>query len=121
MCFKSILKISHSNYLSYCSNLPLKFAIFLKSSLLFNSFHCVFLFINKIFWHNNFKTRTAINSKISDFVIYCSVIKCLLSYNLNYCNFKNFRVINSLENISGKLQLCYNHRFAIMTHNLQLL
>ena len=27
---------------SFCSNLPVKFAIFFKSSLLFNSFYCLF-------------------------------------------------------------------------------
>ena len=26
----------------FCSNLPVKFSIFLKSSLLFNSFYCLF-------------------------------------------------------------------------------
>ena len=41
-CFKSILKISDSNYLQFCSNLPVKIGIFLKSSLLFNSFYCIF-------------------------------------------------------------------------------
>ena len=29
-CFKSILKISYSNYLEFCSNLSVKIAIFLK-------------------------------------------------------------------------------------------
>ena len=29
-------------FYSYCSNLPVKFAIFLKSRPLFNSFHCLF-------------------------------------------------------------------------------
>ena len=32
-CFKSILKISQSNYLQFCCNLPVKFSIFIKSSL----------------------------------------------------------------------------------------
>ena len=36
--FKSILKISHSNYLQFYNNLPMKFTIFLKISPLFNSF-----------------------------------------------------------------------------------
>ena len=40
-CFKSILKIYHSNYLEFGSNLRVKFAILLKSSLLFNSFYCL--------------------------------------------------------------------------------
>ena len=41
-CFKRILKISRSNYLLFCSNLTVKFSIFLKSGLLFNSFYCLF-------------------------------------------------------------------------------
>ena len=41
-CFKIIHKLSHSNYLKFCSNLPVKFAIFLKNSLLFSSFYCLF-------------------------------------------------------------------------------
>ena len=41
-CFESILKISLSNYLWFCSNLTMKFAIFLKSSLYFKSFYCLF-------------------------------------------------------------------------------
>ena len=36
--FKSILKISHSNYLQFYYNLPMKFTIFLKISPVFNSF-----------------------------------------------------------------------------------
>ena len=35
--FKSILNTSHSNISKFCNNLPVKFAIFLKNSLLFNS------------------------------------------------------------------------------------
>ena len=68
------------------SNLPVKFAIFLKSSLLFNSFYCLFLFINKT-WLNNLKTRIAVNAKISVFVICVEVIIYLL-YNLHDCTFK---------------------------------
>ena len=40
--FKSTLKISHFYYLLFCYNLLVKFAIFLKSNLLFNSFYCLF-------------------------------------------------------------------------------
>ena len=39
---KSILKITQSNYLQFCSNLPVTFAIFLESSVLFNSSYCLF-------------------------------------------------------------------------------
>ena len=38
-CCKSILKISHSNCLQFYGNLQVKFAIFLKSTLPFNSFY----------------------------------------------------------------------------------
>ena len=76
--FKSILKTLHYNYALFCSNLPVKFAIFLNSSLLFNSFYCLFLFINKTLWLNNLKTRTAMNPKISAFVICVEVIIYLL-------------------------------------------
>ena len=41
-CFRSILKILHSHYLYFFSNLPVKFAIFQESSILFNSFYCLF-------------------------------------------------------------------------------
>ena len=49
-------------------NLPVKFAIFLKSNLLFQ-FLLSFLFINNTLWLNNLKTRTAMNAKISLFII----------------------------------------------------
>ena len=47
-CFKSILKNSHSNYLETCSNLPVTFTFFLKSSLLLNSFYCLFRWQTKL-------------------------------------------------------------------------
>ena len=37
-CVSNILKTLRSNYLGFCSNLLVKFDIFLKRSLLFNSF-----------------------------------------------------------------------------------
>ena len=49
ICFKTILKILHFNYLQYCNNLPVKFVIFLKSSLLFNSFYCLFCLQTKLY------------------------------------------------------------------------
>ena len=55
----------------FCSNLPVKVVIFLKSSLLFNSF----LFINKTLWFNNLKTRTAMYAKTSVLVICVEVIR----------------------------------------------
>ena len=41
-CFKIILKILHSNYLWFYSNVPMKLAIFLKGSLLFNNYYGIF-------------------------------------------------------------------------------
>ena len=55
----------------FCSNLPVKVVIFLKSSLLFNSF----LFINKTLWFSNLKTRTAMYAKTSVLVICVEVIR----------------------------------------------
>ena len=39
---RSILKTFHCTYLQFYSNLPVEFAILLKSSLPINSFHCLF-------------------------------------------------------------------------------
>ena len=61
-----------------CSNLPVKFAIFLKSGSLFNSFYCLSLFVNQTLRLNNFKTRTDMNAKISVFVICVEAIIYLL-------------------------------------------
>ena len=65
----------------------MKFAIFEKSSLLFK-FLLSFLFINKILWLNNLKTRTAMNVTISVFVICVEAMIYLLLYNLHDCTFK---------------------------------
>ena len=35
LCFQSILKILHSNFLPFCSNLPMKFTIFFKKVVYF--------------------------------------------------------------------------------------
>ena len=51
-----------------CSNLPLKFAIFLKRSLIF-TVSSAFPVYKKNLRLNNLKTRTAINEKISVFII----------------------------------------------------
>ena len=65
----------------------MKFGIFLKRNLLFNSFHCL-SFINKTLRLNNLKTRTAMNAKISVFAIYVEAIIYTL-YNLHDCTFNN--------------------------------
>ena len=49
-CFKSILKIWHSTYLYLCSNLPMKFAVFLKISLLFRLFCLLTKIYGSITW-----------------------------------------------------------------------
>ena len=67
----------------------MKFTIFLKRIVLFSSFYCLFLYINKTLRLNNFKTRTATNAKISVFVICVNVIIYLLSYNLHDCTFND--------------------------------
>ena len=69
--------------------LPVKFAIFLKSSLLFNSFYCLLLLINKTLRLNTLKTRAAMNAKLSVFDICVEVIIYLLSHNLHDCTFNN--------------------------------
>ena len=71
-------------------------AIFLKSSLLFNSFYCLLLFINKTWRLNNLNTRTAMNAKISRFVICVEEIIYLLLYSLHDCIF-NLTIILSYE------------------------
>ena len=73
----------------------MKLKIFLKSRLLFSSFYCPFLFINKTLRLNNLKTRTAMNAKISLFVIFVEAIIYLLLYSLHDCVFKK---IDSLRN-----------------------
>ena len=76
------------------SSLLVKFAIFLKSSPLFNSFYCL-LFINKTLGFNNLKIKTDMNAKISAFVIYMGAIIHLPLYNLHNSTFKTFIQSNS--------------------------
>ena len=82
----------------------MKFAIFLKSSLLFNSFY-FFLFINKILGLNNLKTRSVTNAKISVLVIGVEAIIYLLLYNLHDCTFKkiDFEELKKLFNRRKKI------------------
>ena len=51
-----------------------------------------FLFINKTLRLNNLKTRTAMNAKISVFVVCVEAIIYLLLYNLHDCTFKGLTV-----------------------------
>ena len=61
----------------------MKFANFLKSSLLFNEFLLSFWFINKTLQLNKLETKTDMNAKISMFVICVEAIAYLLLYNLH--------------------------------------
>ena len=63
-----------------------QFAIFLKNSLLFSQFlfSLLFIIIGSITW----KTRTAMNAKISVFVVCFEAITYLLLYNLHDCTFE---------------------------------
>ena len=67
-----VLKISRKFGIStiyiFCCNLPVKF---LKRSLLFNSFYCLFCLLTKL---DGSKTKTAINVKISVLVIFVEAI-----------------------------------------------
>ena len=56
-----------------------------------------FMFINKTLWLNNLKARTAMNVKISVFVISVEAIIYLLLYNLHDCTFKCFKSGYSFE------------------------
>ena len=77
-CVSNIVKTLRSNYLGFCSNLPVKFDIFLKRSLLFNSFLLSFSVYKKTLSLKNLKARTAMNVKISVFVVCVETIIHLL-------------------------------------------
>ena len=64
----------------------MEYAVFLKSTLLFNSFYCL-LFINKALRFNNSKTRTTLNLKIWVFVTFVEGIIYLFFYSLYDCTF----------------------------------
>ena len=83
------------------------FAIFLKNSVLFNSFYCLFLFIIKNLRLNNLKTRIAVNAKISVFVICVEAIIYLLLYDLHDCtiNCKIYDVTNLVNEQHGVIIL----------------
>ena len=72
----------------FFSNLPMKFAVFLKSSLVFNSFYCLFFLLTKLYGSIALKTRAAMNAKMSMFIIWVEAITYLLLYNLHDCTFK---------------------------------
>ena len=82
--------------------LTLKFAIFLKCALLFNSFHCLFPFVKKTLRLNNFKTRTDMNAKTSVFVICIEAIIHLLLYNWHDCTFKVVSLISVTKSYNNQ-------------------
>ena len=63
-----------------------------------------FLFVNKTSWFSNLKTTTALNAKISEFVICAKEIIYLLLYNFHECTFKAIIKFNH-----KKMQL-YNYQ-----------
>ena len=83
----------------------MKFAIFLKSSLLFNSFYCLFLFVNKTLRLNNFKTRADMNAKISVLVVCVEVIIYLLLYSLHDSTF-NFACFSYVSRVNRGELIC---------------
>ena len=62
----------------FWSNFPVKFPFLKKKQSTFQQFLLSFLFINKTLRLKNLKTRTAMNAKISVFVICVRAIMSLL-------------------------------------------
>ena len=60
-----------------------------------------YLFVNKTSWFNKLKTTTALNGKISVFVICAKAIIYLSLYNLRDCTFEAIIKFNH-----KKMQLC---------------
>ena len=71
-----------------CSNLPMNFAVFLKSSVFFLKFLLFLLFINKTLRFNILKTRIDMNAKIPVFDFGVEAIIYLLLCNLDDCTVK---------------------------------
>ena len=82
------------NCLQFCGNWPVKFAIFLKSSLLFSIFYCLFLFVNEIVLYDS------ITSKLGQ--IWMRKLQCLL-FVLKWsriCNYIISMTVPLIVNIS---------------------
>ena len=58
---------------------------YLKKLPTFQRFPLSFLFVNKILWFNNLKTRTAMEAKMLVFVICVEAILYFILYNLHDC------------------------------------
>ena len=71
-----------------------------------------FLFINKTLRLNNLKSRTAMNAKISVFIICVEAIIYLLLYNLHDCTFKCLlKSIMKMQNLHKTKHFLRNRRF----------
>ena len=68
--------------------MPVKFGIFVKNSLLFNSFYCLFCLQNKTLRLKNLN-KTAIYANISVFAICVDGIMYWLLYDLHDCTFND--------------------------------
>ena len=77
----------------------------LKSSLLFNNFYFLFLVISKTLWLNKLKNGTAMNAKLSVFVICIEAIIYMLLYNFHDCTFKISIPHQKLNHVL--LSVCY--------------
>ena len=76
---------------------------FLKKKPAFEQFLLSLLFINKSLRISNLKTRTAMNVKISAFVICVEVIIYLLLYNLHDCTLSQRCLISTHIIFKGTL------------------
>ena len=81
--------------------------LFSSSNLLFNSFYFLFFFINKTLRLNNLKTRSAMNTNISVFVICAEVIIYLILCNSHDSTFSYFYHCSVREVRFMKLLISY--------------
>ena len=109
MPFKSILKISHSTCLQLCSNLPVKFVISLKSSLLFSSSIVFSVYKQNVTGQllEKQKSYECENSSVFLFVLKrsYSFYTLLLLYNLHYYSFKEYRLDFNSADTGRKLNV----------------
>ena len=95
----------------------LKICYFLKNSLLFNTFYCLFCFYTNSLRLTNLKSKDAMNSKPLGLVIYDKVIFHLLSYNLRGCTFKSQFVLSKPWKFPRNwIAFCWNS--FVMLHGL---
>ena len=97
---------------------PWNFAIFLKSSLLVNSFYCLFCLENKHLRLNRLKTTAAMNARISVFVICVEAIIYFLLHNLHDCSIKLYILTYSL--LQQRLRRKKIFKCVNLTHKFRL-